>query len=193
MKDKPRSLRERLLLFIAERQIGDSDFVDIKPVLKESGASGIDIGNVLRGLGDGPQQDRLIQVQPIRVMREIGLKDGVSIDDIANAKLYAPGWEEVEKIRAGKTGVQLTEAQLRDFPRMRWQSSCGFWISVVIAAWTISSEFYRAVRSEKEQSSVSPTVQEQGTPSSTTLEPLSSDSVVTESVSLLDTAHGNDK
>ncbi len=183
------SIRDRILLYVYEQKGDKHGFVELNDFLRSLGRTDWDIGQAIRKAAVHGREKPL-EIRPHKEAQFLG-KDRDQEVTIANtpfqARLTDAGVAEVKRMLAEDTSVQLTKAQLKEFPRMSWQSSWGFWIGVVIAAWTISSEVYRAVQSEKEQSSVSPTVQEQFAPTNAIPSILKLDSVVTETPPLPDT------
>ena len=188
------SIRDRILLYVYEQKGDQHEFVELQDFFQNLGTTSWYIGEDLRGIS--MHRNRLLEVEPFKEMQFLGKNDRtVTIENTPfRAKLTAAGIAEVKRMLSEDTSVQLTTAQLKDFPRMSWQSRWGFRLAVaslLIMAAKTGWEVHVDQRSENPEPELrSPTHQGQSESMNATQSAQYTDSVVTETELPPDTVPG---
>jgi hypothetical protein len=147
------SIRDRILLYVYEQEGDKHEFVELQDFFKSLATTSWYIGEDLRGIST--YRNRLLEVEPFGAMQKLGKKDRtVTIENTSfRAKLTAAGIAEVKRMLAEDTSVELTKAQLKDFPRMSWQSRWGFWLAVIAIVIAASQLTWDILKSTKQDPS----------------------------------------
>jgi hypothetical protein len=188
------SIRDRILRYVYEQKGDKHEFVELQDFFISLATTSWYIGEELRGIS--MHRNRLLEVEPFKEMQFLGKKDRtVTIENTPfRAKLTAAGIAEVKRMLAEDTSVQLTKAQLKDFPRMSWQSRWGFWLAVASIVITILKAGWEVHVDQRSETTVpasrSTPTQEQLAPESAIQSTLKLDSVVTGAEPLPDTVPG---